>query len=83
MEKSRCIETVGELKEFIKNLPDDTLLLNNPKHMEKSGYQNNVFCKIVNMKKEKKLTWDKFDGTPYSYEVFVESKDGIPCLTII
>lgn len=82
METQRYIKTVGELKEFIKNLPDDMPLVNYQRDMEKRGYQNNVFCSVVNMKKTTRATWDRFDGTPYSYEVFVESKDGISCLEI-
>ena len=41
------MKTVGELKEFIKNLPDDMPLVNYQSSMERSGYQNNVFCSVV------------------------------------
>lgn len=76
------IKTVGELKEFIKDLPNDMLLVKYHSDMETRGYQNRVSCMVDNMKKEKKETWDSFDYTPYSYEIFVESKDGVPCLKI-
>lgn len=82
IETNKSIKTVGELKEFIKNLPDDTLVVNYQEDMEKSGYQNNVFCNITNMKKETKTTWDSFDYIPYSYEIFVESEEGVLCLII-
>lgn len=76
------MKTVGELKEFIKDLPNDMLLVNYQSDMEKSGYQNKLFCDVINMKTERKKTWDRFDGTPYSYEVMVETEDGTPCLRI-
>ena len=76
------MKTVGELKEFIKNLPDDMPLVNYQSNMERSGYQNNVFCSVVNMKKETRKTWDRFDGISYTYEVMIRSEDGIPCLKV-
>ena len=76
------MKTVGELKEFIKDLPDDMLLTMYHSNMEKSGYRNNVFCQINKMEKETRETWDRFDGTSYKYDVMVESKEGVPCLKI-
>ena len=73
-------KTVGELKEFIKDLPDDMLLVNYESNLETSGYMNRLSCDVVNMKKETKYSWDRFDETEYSYEVFDITKDGIPCL---
>ena len=46
------IKTVRELKEFIKNLPDDTLLVNYQCDLEKCGYFNTASFDIVKMKKE-------------------------------
>lgn len=74
------LKTVGELKEFIKDLPDDMLLANYESNMETSGYKNKLFCDVVNMKKETKHSWDRFDGTDYSYEVLERAEDGVPCL---
>lgn len=76
------MKTVGELKKFIKDLPDDMLLVKYERDMEKSGYRNSFYCDVTTMKKEVKNTWDRFDGTNYSYEVFETSKDGISCLRI-
>ena len=76
------MKTVGELKEFIKDLPDDMLLVKYRSDMETSGYQNSFYCDVATMKKEVKNTWDRFDGTNYSYEVFETSKDGSSCLRI-
>ena len=74
------MKTVGELKEYISTLPDDMLLLVYQKDMEKGGYQNGTYLRVAPMEKEKVETWDRFDCTPYSYEVFVKSTNGIPCL---
>lgn len=79
---TKRIKTVGDLKEFIKNLPDDTLVVNYRRDIERRGYQNNVSCNITNMKKETRATWDEFADMPYKYEVFVESKEGVSCLLI-
>lgn len=79
---NKSIKTVGELKEFIKDLPDDMLLVNYKRDMEKRGYQNKMFCNVANMKKETIATFDAFDGIPYNYEVFIESEEGVLCLII-
>ena len=76
------MKTVGELKDFIKNLPDDMPLVKYESDMEASGYRNDVYCSVDNMKEETKETWDRFDYTSYSYQVMVDSDDGIPCLKI-
>ena len=76
------MKTVGELKEFIKDLPDDMLLTSYRSNMEKSGYENDLYCHVDTMKKETRETWDRFDGTYYTYEVMVKSEDGVPCLNI-
>jgi hypothetical protein len=78
----KFMKTVGELKEFIKDLPDDMLLVQYHRDMETSGYRNNLYCDVTNMKTEVKHTWDRFDGTNYSYEVLVKSEDGVPCLNM-
>lgn len=76
------IHTVGELREQIKYLPDDTLVVTYHQGMEQSGYMNKAFLHTENMESCLKNTWDAFDGTPYSYSALVPSKDGTPCLII-
>ena len=76
------MKTVGELKKFIKELPDDMLLANYESNMETRGYRNRLLCEVVNMKRETKGTYDAFDGTYYTYEVLVSAEDGTPCLRI-
>ena len=76
--------TVGELKEYIKNLPDDTPIISYQSDMEKSGYQSISCASTQKMVTEKRETYDAFDYTPYSYMVFSPSKDdtGTLCLVI-
>lgn len=76
--------TVGELKEYIKNLPDDTPIISYQSDMEKSGYQSISCASTQKMVTEKRETYDAFDYTPYSYTVFSPSKDdtGTLCLVI-
>lgn len=73
-------KTVGELKEFIKDLPDNMLLANYESNIERGGYRNRLYCDVINMKQETKYTYDRFDGTEYKYEVLERSEDGVPCL---
>ena len=76
--------TVGELKEYIKDLPDDTPIISYQSDMEKSGYQSISYASTQKMVTEKRETYDAFDYTPYSYTVFSPSKDdtGTLCLVI-
>lgn len=78
------MKTVKELKDFIKDLPDDMLLAHYKDTMETSGYFVGLSCDVVNMKEETRYTWDRFDGTDYSYEVLLTSIDesGDPYLRI-
>lgn len=77
-------KTVGELKEYIKNLPDDTPIISYQSDMEKSGYQSISCASTQKMVTEKRETYDAFDYTSYSYTVFSPSKDdtGTLCLVI-
>lgn len=76
--------TVGELKEAIKDLPDDSPIISYQSDMEKSGYQGISGVNSMLMVTEKRETYDAFDYTPYSYTVFSPSKDdtGTLCLVI-
>ena len=69
--------TVGELKEKLKDVPDDLLIVSLENDMERCGImESHPMCKILKCKEEKRKTWDRFDGYDYTYDVFVEDKDG-------
>lgn len=76
--------TVGQLRETIKDLPDDTPIISYKSDMEKCGYQSISCASTRKMVTEKRETYDAFDYTPYSYTVFSPSKDdtGTLCLVI-
>lgn len=77
------MQTVGELKEFIKDLPDDMPIAHYKRDMETDGYRNNLVCDVTHMNTEKKHGWDRFDGTSYEYDVLVEATSGTPHLRIL
>ena len=74
------ITTVKELKEFIKDLPDDMPLASYENNIERSGYFNKVLCEIAKMKKTINHDYDVFDGTYYNYEVLYKDENGIEYL---
>ena len=77
------IKTVGELKKLLADMPDDTPIVAYQSNMEKSGYMQGMWADKKKMAKSVKHTIDAFDYTPYSYEVFEESKIGTDTLCII
>lgn len=45
--------------------------------MERHGIMEESFYgKVVKVKEEKASTWDRFDGTDYTYTRYVEDKNG-------
>ena len=74
------IKTVKELKELLKDLPDDMLLVIYRQGMEKCGYMNNLFGEVQKMTKQTKCTYDRFDYTEYVYEDYVRDANGVQCL---
>lgn len=77
------MKTAGELKAFIKNLPDDMPIVMYNQDMERRGFFNEVYTEIDNFSKKTESTVDAFDHTPYSYERYVQDKNGTPCLSFI
>lgn len=74
--------TVGELKQFIKNLPDDMPLVSYKSTMEYSGYMQRVHVDVMPMKLEVATATDAFDGITYRYEKFIHHPEGEKVLTI-
>ena len=75
--------TVGQLRETIKDLPDDTPIISYKSDMEKCGYQSISCASTRKMVTEKRETYDAFDYTPYSYDVFVPTEDGSGTLCLV
>ena len=74
--------TVGELKQFIKDLPDDMPLVSYKSNMERSGYMQSVHVDVVPMKMEVDTATDAFDDITYRYEKFIRHPEGEKVLTI-
>lgn len=69
--------TVGELKEKLKDVSDNLLIVSFKRDMETFGIQPAYLsCKVMKCKKETEETYDRFDGTDYSYTVYKEDADG-------
>ena len=63
---------VKELIEKLQKLDPELEIIQYQSDMERSGYQKvNLYPKV-----ETRRTWDRFDGTDYSYDVFVPAEKG-------
>lgn len=69
---------VKELKELLANVDDELEIVGYEEGMEKRGLMpvSKYGMKAITGKIVKKETWDRFDGTDYTYEVFEENEDG-------
>lgn len=78
-----CMNTVGELKEFIKNLDDNMPLVKRSDNFELRGAIDvGIYPRVGNFKTEIKEFIDDFDYAIYCHEVYVRDKEGIECLLI-
>lgn len=70
------IKTVGELKEFLKEFPDDMTIVKFVNGMEYRGYEEGIFPPTTaNMSMVKKRCVDAFDYTAYTVELFVSTNE--------
>ena len=74
--------TVKEMKDFLKDLPDDMKLVCYRSDMERNGYMENVSVMIRKMASVEKHTWDRFDGGDYTYTAYENSSDGVDTVVI-
>ena len=70
------------LKDFLATVPDDTKIVVYRNNMETSGYMENVSVNVRKMKPVEIDTWDRFDGTDYTYTAYVNDKDGEDTIVI-
>lgn len=71
------MKTIGELKKFIENIPDDTKLVIKSDNSELRGsYVNSVYVSEKKMKPNVKSFNDFFDHTSYTKEVFEADDNG-------
>lgn len=60
-------KTVGELKKLLADIPDNTPIVQYHSDMERSGYMPGGYLRKEAFNPVTKQTWDRFDGTDYSY----------------
>lgn len=74
--------TVKELKEMIKDLPDNMKIVQYQEGMERRGFLEGAFIKIEKRTPVEVETYDRFDYTEYSYKRYEYDVDGIEMLSI-
>ena len=69
---------VKELKELLANVDDDLEIVGYQNGMEQTGllHVSRYSMKVLTGEIVKKSTYDRFDYTDYTYEVFQENKSG-------
>jgi len=67
---------VRELKEVLNQLDDDSKVITNSSNYEQQGSYVSAVASIGNYIKVKEKFKDDFDGSSYSSEVYIKSKDG-------
>lgn len=77
------MNTVGELKEFIKDLDDNMPLVKRSDNFELRGAIDvGIYPIVENFKTEIREFVDGFDYETYYHEVYVRDKEGTECLQI-
>lgn len=77
------MNTVGELKEFIKDLDNNMPLVKRSDNFELRGAIDvGIYPRVENFKTEIKEFIDGFDYETYCHEVYVKDKNGTEYLQI-
>jgi hypothetical protein len=75
------MKTVGELKNFIKDLPDDMLLISRSNNFVlENSLVEGIDISVESFNIEKKQFIDGFDYTIFYKDVYVRNKNGNMCL---
>lgn len=74
------MKTVGELKQFLANLPDDMPMVIHRSNMERYGYVQEVSPYVATTVEKTETAVDAFDYTVYPYTRFVLDANGKPTL---
>lgn len=77
------MKTVGELKDFIKNLNDNMPIVKHSDNFElKNAIDIGIYPKVDKFKIERKEFIDGFDYETYYHDVYINDENGIECLQI-
>lgn len=69
------IYTVGELKKVLANVADDVKIVSYQENMETCGYQHGASINLDKRSPIEKQTYDRFDHTDYTYEVYEKDNE--------
>lgn len=78
----KCCKTVKELKEFLNTLDENMTIVCYRNGMEKQGYLPELVLSVDKMSAVEQDTYDRFDGTFYTYEAFVRDVNGREVLSV-
>lgn len=68
---------VKDLIEKLKKFDENMEIVAYESDMERSGIQPvNVYPRVIKVKEVTKSTWDRFDGTDYTYTTYTQSETG-------
>lgn len=78
MSNYKHYETVGELIDILSQIPRETFIVTDNNNMEQRGYSKGgiINISIKNYTISKRDTYDAFDGTPYSYDCIMDTREG-------
>ena len=76
------VYTVKELKEMIKDLPDDMKIVKYTEGMEQRGHLEGTFLRVEKRTPKIKETYDRFDYTEYSYKSYESDPNGLEVLVV-
>jgi len=66
-----------QFKELAAQIPDDAIIVGYKSDMEQSGVMElNLSGRVEQAVMKTKQTWDRFDHTDYSYEVYESNPKG-------
>lgn len=77
------LNTVGELKDFIKNLDDNMPLVKQSDNFELHGAIDIGICpQVEKFRTETRKFMDSFDYKTYNHEIYINDENGIECFQI-
>lgn len=75
------MQTVGELKKFLENLPDDMLLVKRSDNFELRGAIDvGIYPLVEKFRVENQEFTDGFDYEKYHHDVYIQDETGKECL---
>lgn len=78
------MNTVGELKEFIRDLDDNMPIVKHSNNFELRGaIVSGIYPMVKKFRAERREFMDGFDHETYYHDIYVRDENGKECLQII